>query len=137
MAATGNKKTYEKTLNPVKSEKKKRKLDSVFIRFLKILIIINAFLPNRFMEFDDFNNDLDYIITPTYAWEEPTPRPAAMESRSGNCLIIKIKLYQWDRLYNIKVLLDNGNNILFFFIKGLRVGNKSPRARIAQGYLRV
>ena len=42
-----------------------------------------------------------------------------MEPRSGSCPIIKIKLYQQGRLYDIKVLLNNGNNILFFFIKGL------------------
>ena len=64
----GNKKTYEETPHPVKPEKKKRRLDnSAFIRFLEIPTIINAPLLNRIMEFNNSNNDLDYITIVTHA----------------------------------------------------------------------
>ena len=94
MAATGNKKTHEGTPNPVKPKKKKRKLDnSALVRFLETPAVIDASFPSRIVELDDSDNDLDYIVTVTHAKEEPTPR-LAMESRSGSCSIIKIKLYQ-------------------------------------------
>ena len=77
MVAMGNKKTHEGTFNPVKPKKKKWKSDnSALVRFLKILIIINTFLLNRIIKFDNSNNNSDYIIIVIYAGEEPTPRPA-------------------------------------------------------------
>ena len=46
------------------------------------------------MEFDNSDNNSDYIVTVTHAWEKPIPKPAAMEPRSGNYSIIKMKLHQ-------------------------------------------
>ena len=75
------------------------------------------------MEFNNFNNDLDYIITIIYTWEKPIPIPTAIKSQSSNRLIIKIKLYQQNRLYNIKVLLNNKNSIsLLFLLKAYKWG---------------
>ena len=66
-AATGNKKTYKGTPNPVKPKKKKRKSDnSALVRFLETPIIINTPFPSRIVEFDNFNNNLDYIVVTTY-----------------------------------------------------------------------
>ena len=118
MAATGNKKTHEGIPHPAKPKKKKQKLDSALVRFLETLAIIDTPLLSRIIELDNSNNDSDYIITVTHAWEKPTLRPAitTIEPQSSNHPIIKMKLYQQDRLYNIKVLLDNGNNIPLFFL---------------------
>ena len=67
MAATGNKRTHEEIPYPVKFKRKKRKLDnSVFIRFLEILIIINVPFLCRIMEYNNSNNDSDYIIIIIY-----------------------------------------------------------------------
>ena len=65
MAAMGNKRTYKEIPNPVKPEKK-WKLNSAFIRFLKILIVINAPFLSRIVEFDNSDNDLDYIVAVIY-----------------------------------------------------------------------
>ena len=68
MTATGNKKTHEGIPNPAKPEKKKRKSDnSALVRFLKTLIIIDTPFPNGIVEFDNFNNDSDYIVVMTHA----------------------------------------------------------------------
>ena len=68
IAATGNKRTNEGTPYPAEPEKKKRKSDnSAFIRFLEILIIIDAFFLNRIVEFNNSDNDLDYNVAVTYA----------------------------------------------------------------------
>ena len=68
MAVMGDKRIYKGILNPVKPKKKKRKSDnSAFIRYLKIPIIINTPFLNRIVEFNDSNNDSDYIIITTYA----------------------------------------------------------------------
>ena len=76
--------------------KKRKSNNFAVIRFLKTLIIINAPFLNRIMEFDNFNNDSDYNVIITYAWEEPILKPAiaAIKPRSGNYSIVKIKLYQ-------------------------------------------
>ena len=66
-AATGDKKTYEKTPNPAEPEKKKRKLDSALVRFLETLIIIDTPFLSRIIELDNSNNDSDYIVAITYA----------------------------------------------------------------------
>ena len=64
----GNKKTYKGIPNPAKPEKKKRKSDnSTSVRFLEIPTIIDTPFLNRIIEFDNSNNDSDYIITVTYA----------------------------------------------------------------------
>ena len=95
-AAMGDKKTHKGIPYPVEPHKKKRKSDnSVFIRFLKILIIMNTSLLNRIMELNNFNNNLDYNVVVIYTWEELILRPtiAIMEPRSGNYSIIQMKLY--------------------------------------------
>ena len=97
MAATGYKGTHKGTPYPVKPEKKKRKLNnSAFIRFLEILIIIDAPLLNRIMEFNNSDNDSDYNVVVAHAQEETIPRPiiTAIEPQSGSYLIVKMKLYQ-------------------------------------------
>ena len=71
------------------------------------------------MELNNSNNNSDYIVTVTHTGEKPTPRPA-MEPQSGNRLIIKIKLHQQGRSHNIKVLLNNKNNIPLFFLFKVR-----------------
>ena len=114
-----NKKTHKRILYLIKPRKKKRKSNnSAFIRFLETLVIINTPLLNRIIELNNSNDDLDYNVIVTYAWEEPTPRLTitAMEPQSGNYLIIKIKFYQQNHSYNIKVLLDNGSSIPLFFL---------------------
>ena len=78
----GNKRTHKGTPNPAKPEKKKRKSDnSASVRFLETPVIINAPLPSRIVELDDSDNDSDYIVAVTHAWEEPTLRPAV--TRNG------------------------------------------------------
>ena len=62
----GNKRTYKGTFNPAEPEKKKRKSDSAFIRFLEIPIIIDAPLLNRIVELDNSDNNSDYIVIITY-----------------------------------------------------------------------
>ena len=64
---TGNKKTYEGILNPAEPKRKKRESNnSAFIRFLETPIIIDVPFLNRIVEFDDSDNDLDYIVIVTY-----------------------------------------------------------------------
>ena len=57
-----NKKTYEGIPNPAEPEKKKQKSDSAFVQFLETFTIINIPLLSRIVEFDNSNNDLDYIV---------------------------------------------------------------------------
>ena len=67
MAATGNKRTHEGTPYPAEPEKKKQKSDSASVRFLEIPAIIDASLLSRIVEFDDSDNDSDYIVAATHA----------------------------------------------------------------------
>ena len=70
----------------------------LYYKFRLYLILRNThynrnFSFNQIIKLYNSNNNSDYNIILIYTWEELTPRPiiTAIEPRSGNYLIVKIK----------------------------------------------